>query len=247
MKCLALAALGAAIPLVAGAAETPFSEARLFFELNNSDGDLGVHAEIDGDPWKRLDIEDPAQRHILDIVASGRLRRQGMTQLSFESAEPRFTELAPRDFFARFPEGDYELSAVKLNGSEMESVATISHVLPAPVEGLSVDGVLLPPSCRSTPLPVIEVDDESVVEFSWQTVTQSHPTIGRSGPVSIESYELILEGEEFKFGVRLPGDATDIDVAGDLLESAGQVKAEILVRDENGNRTAIETCFVVAE
>lgn len=75
MKRIALAALGAAIRLVVGAAETPFSEARLFFELNNTDGDLGIHAEIDGDPWKPLDIEDPSQRHILDIVASGRLRR----------------------------------------------------------------------------------------------------------------------------------------------------------------------------
>ncbi len=247
MKRVMLAAVSVAFPLVVGATESPFSEARLFFELNNSDSDLGIHAEIDGDPWKRLEIEDPQERHILDIVASGRLRRQGMTQLAFESAEPRFTELAPRDFFARFPEGRYEISAVKLDGLELESVATISHVMPAPAGNFRVDEVPLPPSCRTTPLPVIEVDDESVVEFSWDPVTSSHPTVGRSGPVTIESYELVVEGEEFKFSVKLPGDATDIDVPGDLLAGAGQVKAEILVRDENGNRTAIETCFKVAE
>ena len=29
--------------------EIPFDEARLFFELNDTDGDLGIHGLIDGD------------------------------------------------------------------------------------------------------------------------------------------------------------------------------------------------------
>ncbi len=29
--------------------EVPFDEARLFFELNDTDGDLGIHGKIDGD------------------------------------------------------------------------------------------------------------------------------------------------------------------------------------------------------
>ena len=39
--------------------ELPFGEANLFFELNDTDGDLGIHALIDGEPWRRLEIEDP--------------------------------------------------------------------------------------------------------------------------------------------------------------------------------------------
>ena len=36
--------------------EIPFDEAIVFFELNNTDGDLGIHSLIDGEPWKRLEL-----------------------------------------------------------------------------------------------------------------------------------------------------------------------------------------------
>jgi len=42
--------------------EIPFSVANVFFELNNTDGDLGIHALIDGEPWKKLKIEDTTSR-----------------------------------------------------------------------------------------------------------------------------------------------------------------------------------------
>ena len=70
--------------------EIPFDEAELFFELNNTDGDLGIHALIDGEAWKKLEIEDPREREILDVSVRGRLRRQGLTEIFFESAEPVF-------------------------------------------------------------------------------------------------------------------------------------------------------------
>src|SRR5688500_2722152 len=73
----------------------PFSEAELFFELNDTDGDLGIHASIDGEPWTNLEIEAPGDRKLLDIISRGSLRRQGMTQLFFESAEPGFDDLDP--------------------------------------------------------------------------------------------------------------------------------------------------------
>ena len=47
---------------------------------------------------------------MLDIRLSRRLKRQGLTELFFESAEPTFDELDPDDFFDRFPEADYEVS-----------------------------------------------------------------------------------------------------------------------------------------
>ncbi|GAG89896.1 unnamed protein product, partial [marine sediment metagenome] len=83
--------------------EIAFSEAEIFFELNNTDGDLGVHALIDGDPWDHMEIEDPKERRMLNVRVSGRLRRQGLTEIFFESAEPTFDELTPKRFFRRFP------------------------------------------------------------------------------------------------------------------------------------------------
>ena len=101
--------------------EIPFDEAHLFFELNNTDGDLGIHALIDGDAWKKLEIEDPRERKMLDVRVSGRLGRQGLTEIFFESAEPTFDELSPKKFFRRFKEGIYEVEGKTLEGKELES------------------------------------------------------------------------------------------------------------------------------
>src|SRR5918996_3502992 len=98
-----------------------FAEAELFLELNDTDGDLGIHASIDGEPWTDLEIEGPDDRRLLNIFSRGRLRKQGLTQLAFESAEPPFDELDPADFFRRFPEGKYEIEAVRQGGGTFES------------------------------------------------------------------------------------------------------------------------------
>ena len=59
--------------------EIPWDVAEVFFELNNTDGDLGIHALVDGGPWKRMQIEDAHERTIFTVRARGRLRRQGVT------------------------------------------------------------------------------------------------------------------------------------------------------------------------
>ena len=73
------AALACLLPLCALADhdEIPFDVAEIFFELNNTDGDLGIHALIDGEPWKRLAIEDLDERRMLNISVRSRLRRVG--------------------------------------------------------------------------------------------------------------------------------------------------------------------------
>ena len=76
-----------------GEREIPFDVAQLFFELNDTDGDLGIHALIDGEPWKKLEIENPHERQMLSARVRGRLCRQGLTEIFFESAEPTFDEL----------------------------------------------------------------------------------------------------------------------------------------------------------
>ena len=57
-------------PAVSANEELEWDEAELFFELNNTDGDLGIHANIDGGPWKRLTIEDLNEKRILNIGVS---------------------------------------------------------------------------------------------------------------------------------------------------------------------------------
>ena len=56
----------AALTLGAAAAwAVEFPEAELFFELNDSDGDLGIHSSIDGPAYTKLKIKDPKKHTIL--------------------------------------------------------------------------------------------------------------------------------------------------------------------------------------
>ena len=66
--------------------EIPFDVAEVFFELNDTDGDLGVHALIDGDAWKRPCIEDMDARCVLSIGERGRRRGQRLAEIFVERA-----------------------------------------------------------------------------------------------------------------------------------------------------------------
>ena len=87
-KMLVVLALAAGIVATVARAQPPlrFAEAELFLELNDTDGDLGIHGSIDGLTWTNLTVEGPDDRLLLSIVSSGRLRTQGLTQLAMESA-----------------------------------------------------------------------------------------------------------------------------------------------------------------
>ena len=221
--------------------EIPFAEANVFFELNNTDGDLGIHALIDGEPWKRLEIENPDERSLLDIRVRSKLRRQGMTELAFESAEPTFDELSPEEFFDRFPEGEYEVEGATLDGAEMESTAIVTHVMPAP-PSITVNGEDLPEDCDEGPVP--EVSEPLTI--AWEEVEESHPDLGRTGElIEVDSYELVVEGEDVCFGFDLPPDITEVTLPAGLVSSGEELKVEVLVTEESGNRTATESCFVV--
>lgn len=227
--------------------EIPFAEANVFVELNDTDGDLGIHALIDGEAWKLIEIEDPDERVILRVRGSGRLRQQGLTELFFESAEPSFDELAPEEFFERFPEGDYEIEGVTLEGDELESTAELTHVLPAPPDNILVSGVAAAEDCDAAPLPLVS----RPVMIAWEAVTESHPDIGRFDPdIEIVGYQVVVEREEptlLIFSVDLPPGVTAVTVPEDFIALGKEFKFEVLVREASGNQTAVESCFEVEE
>ncbi len=223
--------------------EIPFDEANVFFELNDTDGDLGIHALIDGEPWKKLEIEGPNEREYLSVWVRGRLRRQGLTELFFESAEPTFDELSPEDFFARFREGTYEIEGTTLEGQELESEAEVTHLMPSPPinNNLRVSGVPASEDCDEN-VPLVGTP----VIISWDPITMSHPDLGRTNePIEVEQYQVVLEDEESgaTLSVELPPDVTSYQVSDDLIGLAEVWKYEVLVREESGNQTATESCF----
>jgi len=240
---LALAGLTlVAFPSVVWAAE--FSEAELFLELNDTDGDLGIHASIDGGPYTKLEIEDAQGRVVLKVTAQGRVAKQGLTQLFLESAEPSFDELEPAEFFRRFPEGTYEIEAKSLAGGEIEGAVELSHVLAAPVGNVMVNDEQAAENCEDLPLPSVS----EPILIDWAPVTTSHPEIGESGAVEIVRYQFFVEQGDVKFAVDLPPTQTQFQVPAEIIALGNThepFKFEIIARTATGNNTAIENCFTL--
>ena len=252
---------GSATKLRAEEDEIPFDVASIYFELNDTDGDLGIHALIDGEPWKKLEIEDPNEREMLDVDVVGRLRRQGLTELFFESAEPSFEDLDPADFFRRFPEGEYEVEGETLEGEELESEVEVSHVMPAPPENIRVNRQPAAENCDAEDLPSVRRGRR--VTIRWDAVTTSHPTIGKPGPVEVARYQVVVEydvedEEENELTFVFSADFPPYDgrmrvtvprqfIAAGINAGADEFKFEILVRAANGNQTAVESCFEIEE
>jgi hypothetical protein len=239
---LAVAAFALAAVAPARGAQSSFEVAEIFLELNDTDGDLGIQALVDGEAWRSLMIEDPNGREILAVSAKGRLARQGLTEVFFESDEPSFDELSPAEFLQRFPEGRYEFEGVMLDGSELESTARLTHVLPAPPANIFISGQMAAPNCDAEVLPVVSGD----VTITWDQVTTSHPTIGRSAPIKIDGYQVVVEREEptlLVFSVDLPASVTQMTVPPEFITLGTEFKFEVLVREAGGNRTVVESCF----
>ena len=251
------------LPLVAGAGslimspagpaqeagELPFSEAQLYFELNHTDGDLGFHGLIDGDAWKSLEIEAPNEALLMNLWIRNNLRRQGLTEIFFESDEPSFDELSPTQFFNRFPAGIYEVEGITLEDEELEAEIRVSHVMPGPPGGIKVNGRNSAVNCDAT-LPVVS----EPVTLDWNAVTKSHPTVGTPNVnVTVLKYEVVGEIERegqnpdvLVFSAEVPRNVTIFEFPESFTGLAdGEMKFEIVTKLTNGNQTAVENCFEI--
>ncbi len=235
--------------------EVPFDEAQLFFELNNTDGDLGIHALIDGEPWRKLKIENQRDRSMLTVWVQGQLRKQGLTEIFFESAEPTFDELSPKNFFRRFKAGTYEIEGKSLDGYDLESEVELTHTMPAPPEP-TVNGNPKAEQCDDEEPGFDATVVSPPVTIAWEAVTMSHPDAAGGGagvqppiPVTIHNYEVVVEafGDDFesKLFVIIPPGQTSMTIPEDFLDLAEEFKYEVLAREESYNQTAVESCFVL--
>lgn len=238
--------------------ELEFEEAGLFFELNHTDGDLGLQGFVDGEAWKSLEIAGPESSNdeeeepvLMSIWLRNALRRQGLTEFSFESEEPGFDELTPAQFFRRFPQGVYEIEGITLEGDEVEAEIRLSHVMAAPPRNITVNGQPQAPNCDSEELPEVS----GPVTIDWAPVTRSHPTIGTPNvDVRVREYQFVGEieredrvPEEIVFEVNLPRNVTQFTLPTEFtrLSTDGEVKYEIITMLTNGNLTAVESCFEI--
>ena len=200
----------------AEAEEEPFDEARIFFEFNATDNDLGVQVKLDGDAWKRLRIFGPGDRRILNLSVDGRLGMLGLTELFFESDEP-----SPQEVLNLLKEGEYDFEGLTVDGEVLEGESELSHDLP-PAPNIIV------PSVAGEELDRLD----AVIE--WGAIS------------GIASWEIIVENEDAGAEMTIPlsAGATSLHIPEEFHDPHTEYKVEVLAIGTNGNKTISERVFV---
>ncbi len=203
------------------------SEAKLFIELNDTDGDVGIQIFLDAEGWDRMQILDPQGRVIVNIGASQSAQIQGLTEAFFESAEPSFDEQTLDEFLALWPEGTYKFRGRTKDGEPLRGKAELTHALPdAPV--------LIRPAEDEV------VDPNAAVVIEWAPVPDPPGS-------SIVSYEVIVESDEQDFSIILGPTATTLTLPPEYVRPGTEYKFEVLAKEAGGNQTISEREFATAD
>jgi len=210
-----MAVLALAWVAVPSMAVDRFEVAKIFFEYNSTDNDLGVHVSLDGEHWKTLTIANPAGSTIFAVEGKGPYAELGLTELFFEGAEPSLDEVPLAHLLELFPEGRYTFDGMTVDGRRLMSRATLSHAIPA---GPAVSS---------------QLNGNSLV-ISWTSVT-GPPAGFPNKPITIVGYQVILD----PFQVTLPASARQVTVPPEFVSSlrSGAQSFEVLAIDASGNQT----------
>jgi len=232
---IGLALLGivlAALPAPASAkekAKIPFSDARIRIEVNSTDGDSGLHVLLDAEGWRFVNIIDPKGKLIFVVGGGGSVRKTGLTELFFESAEPGFEELPLAEFLKRFPAGEYKFVGQTIKGATLFSKATLTHALP---EG-----------------PVLLSPAEGSVQDPNNTVIRWEPVADPAGSRIVRYEVLVVEdGSTPKrvLSAVVPATASSMTVPSSFLVRGASYKYEVLAIETGGNQTLTEGTFFSA-
>ncbi len=208
-----------------------FDEARMFIEYNATAGDVGVQVFLDGEPWKRLRVFNPAGKLILQITGRHALAQQGLTELFFESSEPPLTTLPLPVFFARFPKGEYEFVGVTIEGEVIEGTADFTHRIPQePVVVLPVPGQMQNPNNTVVVwLPVPNPPGGEIAGYQATVTLQDEEVF----PLPI-------------FSVHVPADVLSVKVPATFLKEGASYEFEVLAIEAGGNQTIHAGTFTTA-
>jgi hypothetical protein len=201
--------------------------ATMIIEVNSTDRDTGLQVFLDGEPWSEMAVFAPDGRKILDVDATGRLNRFGLTELFSESHEPEFSELPLRKFKKRFPAGRYRFRGTTVEGRRLVGSARFSHDIPAGPE------ITSPAAAASVP--------EANVVASWNRGRQP---VG----VDIVAYRVIVEREKplRVFNADLPASVNSVTIPSEFLEPGIKYKLEVQAIEKSGNQTISEITFRVS-
>ena len=204
----------------------PFSDAKIIFETNATDGDAGIQIFLDAEPWKVIKIFGPNGQQIFEVQGKAQLESFGLTELFSESNEPPFEEFPLQDVLNLFPPGKYEFRGTTVDGTVLKSVATLTHTIPCGPEIIS---------------PAVLPATNAVIELNPVVNELDHATAqcGFSANLTIAGYQVIV-GD---FQIILDADATSVTIPPEFLEPGTLYLFEVLAIEAGGNQTITEGSF----
>ncbi len=211
-----------------GAWAKKLADAAIYIEINETDGDAGIHVFLDGDGWDSMQMISPNGIEF-SVLAESSVGLQGITEFFFESAEPSFEEQSLEELLELFPQGVYKYRGTTTEGRRLTGRARLTHALPAgPVLVFPIDGE--------------EIDPEDA-EFSWQPVADPPGS-------EIVGYEIVVGCEEpdfIEYVAQVGPDVTSVTVSPEILgqEDADECKWEVLAIEASGNQTLTESEFSI--
>lgn len=231
-------------PARAGDCDLEYDDAEFFIEINATDGDAGVQLMLDGEGWNEMEMTDPFDNLVLEILAPdgahGSVGVQGLTEFFFESAEPSFDVQTLQELLDLFPEGEYAFRGLTTDGETICAEAEFTHDIPA------------------IPEPEVCVEDGDEPTICWEEVEDpfDDPNGAEVGDeFEIDAYRLIVEafdeeGEGLEtLDVELPSDALCMSLPEEFvaLSPVGVFKYEVIATEESGNQTIFEGTFELGD
>ncbi|GEM_PF-2556474 len=217
-----------------GGAPVQLPATKLIIEHNSTAEDTGVHGFFDGIDWTKLCVYDPRGRLILEVEPERQLKKQPISGIFFESAEPPNEEVPIEEILRRFPEGQYSVRGRAKDGRRLTGAATFTHDIPAaPVITFPQDGAVVP---------------ASNLTVTWNHVT----TTLNGGPLNRTGYEVILtknvpdDRNGFSrpaLSIHVPPSVTSLTVPNQFLEPGSRYEIEIIVLEVSGNQTITSIFF----
>jgi hypothetical protein len=207
---------------------TSFEVARIFFEYNSTDNDLGVHVFVDGEDWRELEIVNPKKRTIFEVEGKGPYKELGMTELFFEGAEPSLDDFPLEDLLALFPEGEYKFIGKTVDNERIMRTAMLSHAIPAGPSNVTA---------------VLGMNNSLII--SWDAVTGPPPGFP-DRPINVVAYQVIVGAFQVTVPAADPPQSQSVTVSPEFVASLeeGEHEFEVLAIDASGNQTITETSFI---
>lgn len=253
-------------PIAANATEPcgDFGECKVLVEINSSDGDIGFHFLMDGDDLRTAALFNPKKRKIFAYSTRRELRRQFLTEVFAESAEPLCFDptldddeendeepfVTLEDFLDRWTAGTYRFFGIGADWELSFGESELTFNLPAaPID-----------------LAYVEEDDDGDVEaeISWapgDDLGECSDGMERlqmaPADVPVAAWEVVLEPDvdglvgSYTYVTRIPGDAEELEVEVpddylELLPDNTSVKVEVgaIGFDDNATFTEIDEICV---